>query len=54
MPLTLDVLLYRLRANLTVLDHLEFINVTLGVRVPGTAGIFQCRADECLMGRSLK
>ena len=36
------------------LDHLEFVDVTLGVRVPGSAGIFQCWADECVTGRSLK
>ena len=36
------------------LDHLEFIDVTLGVQVPDSVGIFQGWEDECAIGRSLK
>ena len=35
------------------LDHLEFVNVMLSVRVPGNTGIFQCWADECVTGEVL-
>ena len=41
-------------AGRTPLDALYFVDVLLGVRVPSTAGEFQCWPDQCLIGLLLE